>query len=82
MTQTTFQFDRRIAPQDAKRIAGQDAAVLARLRQGPATNWELAQIALKYTSRISSIRKAGIKVARERVQGGTWRYWLEGNNAG
>lgn len=37
--------------------------ILDRLRQGPATNTELASIALKYTSRISDLRAAGIDVS-------------------
>lgn len=41
---------------DVPRLTGQNAAILARLRQGPATNRELAEISLKYTSRISDVR--------------------------
>lgn len=44
------------------RLTGQNAAIVERLRQGPATNRELAQIALKYTSRLSDIRDAGYSV--------------------
>ena len=41
---------------DTARLTGQNSAILARLREGPATNVELAGMALKYTSRISDIR--------------------------
>lgn len=68
--QATFDFDSppapavvlrdRGVPDEAKpRLRGQCLAVLDRLRQGPATNRELAAISLKYTGRISDLRKAG-----------------------
>jgi len=38
-------------------LTKQNTAILARLRKGPALNTELAQIALKYTSRISELRE-------------------------
>lgn len=41
------------------RLTGQNGRILARLRQGPATNDELARLARKYTSRISDLRKDG-----------------------
>jgi hypothetical protein len=49
-------------PEEARRLSGQCAAILARLHQGPASNFDLAQISLKYTSRISDIRHAGYDV--------------------
>ena len=49
---------------------------LERLRLGPATNAELAQLALKYTSRISDIRAAGYVVDKVRREGGTVTYAL------
>lgn len=42
---------------DCGRLEGQNAAILAMLRRGPATNGELAGVSLKYTSRISDVRK-------------------------
>lgn len=44
------------------RLSRQNQAVLARLQRGPATNRELAEIALKYTGRISELRDAGYDV--------------------
>jgi hypothetical protein len=44
------------APDEQTRLAGQSARILARLEQGPATNRELAEISLKYTSRVSDVR--------------------------
>jgi hypothetical protein len=45
-----------------KRLSAQCQAILDRLKQGEATNTELAAIALKYTSRLSDLRAAGIDV--------------------
>lgn len=36
--------------------------ILNRLKIGPATNVELAKISLKYTGRISDLRKVGYKI--------------------
>lgn len=57
--------DPNVRAADVKRLTGQNAAVLARLREGPATNAELAAIALKYTSRVSDLRKAGFTVTEK-----------------
>ena len=46
-----------VPPEDADRLTGQNAQVFQRLKNGPATNAELAQIGLKYTSRVSDVRK-------------------------
>ena len=47
-------------PAEAKpRLSRQCHAILERLRTGPATNHELAAIALKYTGRLSDLRRAG-----------------------
>jgi hypothetical protein len=55
-----------------KRTGTQCDAILARLREGSATNHELSEISLKYTGRISDLRKMGhdiecVKI--ERVSG-------------
>lgn len=41
------------------RLSRQCQAIVTRLKKGDATNSELAQIALKYTSRISDLRAKG-----------------------
>ena len=61
-------------PDEQRRLTGQNLNILLRLREGPATNRELAQISLKYTSRISDLRKAGYTVtiiARDKKTGHT-----------
>ena len=60
------------------RLSGQNLAVLERLRRGPATNRELSEIALKYTSRISDLRAVGFRIACfEEREAGLATYRLE-----
>ena len=61
---------------DRPRLRGQNAAILERLKRGPATNTELAGLSLKYTSRISDIRKAGYQITNRRLEGGLTVYEL------
>ena len=56
--------------------ASQRQAILDRLRRGPATTVELAQIALKYTSRVSELRKAGHAITAALIEGGVYQYRL------
>lgn len=49
-------------PDERARLNSQSAAILERLHVGPVTNWELSQIAMKYTSRISDLRKRGHRI--------------------
>lgn len=44
------------------RLSHQCERILDRLRQGPATNRELAVLALKYTGRISDLKAAGYRI--------------------
>jgi hypothetical protein len=66
-------------PAEARRLSGQCAAILARLHQGPATNRELAQLSLKYTSRLSDLRSAGydVRVVERDYASGRTVYQLE-----
>jgi len=64
--------------------SSQAQRTLRALQQGDKTNFELAQIALKYTSIISDLRKAGYNIVGKRkfVAGkatGTWIYHLMNN---
>lgn len=69
--------DPNVAAVDRERLTGQNAVILDRLRRGPATNAELAAISLKYTSRISDLRAAGIGVECVRGESGVNTYRLE-----
>lgn len=44
---------------EARRLSRQCQAILAVLQRGRVTNHELAQLSLKYTSRLSDLRAAG-----------------------
>lgn len=60
---------------DAPRLNSQCVQILDRLRKGPATNKELAAISLKYTGRISDLRKSGYMVEcyqRDAATGLSW----------
>jgi hypothetical protein len=54
--------DTNVRKKDVKRFTGQNALILARLREGPARNYELAAIALGYRQRISDLKKHGIAI--------------------
>lgn len=60
------------------RLSKQTDAIVERLRRGPATNAELAAIALKYTSRVSDARARGYDIRATQVEGarGTFQYEL------
>lgn len=63
MTQpATIPVNHSVDPREQSRLSAQCARILERLQQGPASNYELAGIALKYTSRISDLREAGYQI--------------------
>jgi hypothetical protein len=71
-----------VVPAERTRLSRQCRAILSRLKQGPATNVELATLALKYTGRISDLRRSGYQVTaydRNRQTGVTW-YRLGGQD--
>lgn len=70
--------DRHVVPADKPRLSGQNAAILARLSIGSATNDELIRISRKYTSRISDLRAHGYTITCERLIGGLTLYSLTG----
>lgn len=69
-------------PKEAKpRLGGQNAAVLARLREGPATNVELEALAGRVNSRAADVRRwlqknEGKTIKSEKIDGkkGIYRY--------
>ncbi len=69
--------DPSVAAADRPRLSGQNAAILARLKSGPETNLTLAKISLKYTSRLSDLRKHGHRIRCDRLGGGVCLYTLE-----
>lgn len=70
--------DPHVSPDDVPRLSGQCAELLEMLRAGPVTNGEMvARGMMKYTSRISDLRKHGHRITCERRPGGVSVYWLE-----
>lgn len=70
--------DKSVHPDEAPRLSRQCQEILSRLERGRATNQELAQIALKYTSRISDLRANGFQVEvveRDHATGLVWYEW-------
>ena len=51
--------DPTVHPDEAPRLNAQSLAILERLRTGPATNRDLAAIALNYRARVSDLRGVG-----------------------
>jgi hypothetical protein len=51
-----------VDPVEAVRLSKQSEEILERLRQGPATNVELACIGIRYSARIGELRSAGYQV--------------------
>lgn len=71
--------DHTVKSDEAPRLSAQCQAILDRLKTGPVTNKELAGISLKYTGRISDLRKNGFTVecfVRDHTSGVSW-YRLE-----
>ena len=61
---------------EQERFNKQELEILYQLGMGPRTNARLAQIALKYTSRISDLRKKGYDIQCRRLGGGLTEYTL------
>lgn len=58
-------IERHLDPQTDKRTQAQADQILSLLRTRRASNVELAAISLKYTSRISDLRKRGYVIVNE-----------------
>ena len=61
--------DPNLEPVEIPRVGGQCLKILRRLVGGPATNRDLADISLKYTGRVSDLRKSGFRIPKP-----DWRY--------
>lgn len=68
--------DPHVDERDKPRLSGQCETILRLLEAGPRTNAELAAVSLKYSGRISDLRKAGYRIEPENLGGGLWRYQL------
>lgn len=68
--------DPNVHPDDALRLSGQNAAILERLKAGPATNRELYGICLRPSARIYDLKQRGYEIKSERIEGGLWMFTL------
>jgi len=74
---TVYHLHRAEVQAEQQRTDGSKEKILARLRLGPAMNYELAQIALRYTGRLSDARiHDGATITKEHLGGGLWEYTL------
>lgn len=65
--------------QELQRRKSQTARILDRLKQGGATNVDLARIGTRYTERVRELRKEGHIVLAIYEKPGLWRYIYRGN---
>ena len=70
-------LNRSVAPADRRRLSRHQRLILARLRDGPATNSELGDIADRFGARICELRKAGCVIDKRNLGGGVWEYRLD-----
>lgn len=71
-----IELNTTVDDRDRARLSRQCLAILARLRQGPATNGELVQIAQRFGGRLEELRRAGFGITTERIGNGVFRYTL------
>lgn len=75
--------DQRVPREDRRRLGSMSAAILERLRRGPATNRDLAAMfpeGAAWRTRVSDVRRllrrGGETVKVEALGGGLYRYWI------
>lgn len=66
---------------EAARLDSSKARILARLREGPASNVELNAIAFRFGGRIHELRAEGYRIVTEHGLGGRCTYTLTGGGA-
>lgn len=66
--------------EERRRLSAQCLKILDKLKQGPATNLQLAVIGYRYGARIHELRKAGyeIVITAKNVESGETTYELRG----
>jgi len=78
---TVWAAHRREADAEAARLDSSKARILARLREGPASNVELNAIAFRFGGRIHELRHEGYTILTEHGLGGRCTYTLIGGGA-
>jgi hypothetical protein len=74
--QTVWQTHAEQQADEASRLATAKDRVLARLREGPATNVVLNGICYRYGARIFELKQQGYGIERDLVSKGVWMYTL------
>lgn len=76
--ETIQPVDPNVQPKDKPRLGKSSLRILARLKEGPATNAELMQIGgMRFGARLHDLKKAGHKFKSANLDGGLWIYELE-----
>lgn len=73
---TVYAEHRAEVAQEAHRLESAKDRILARLRQGSATNIELNAICYRYGARLLELKREGHAWVKEPEGGGVWRYML------
>jgi hypothetical protein len=69
--------DPNVSKSATKRLSGQNRKILDMLNEGPVRLRDLVQVAAKYTSRISDLRKAGCVIECQEQSDGNSIYLLK-----
>ena len=73
---TPVPLNSTVPPEEAPRLSRQHETILARLREGPATNAELGRIAQRFSARLNEIAAAGIPWTKRCIKPGLYEYRL------
>lgn len=65
---------------EADRRKSQTKRILDRIKQGNATNVDLARIGTRYTERVRELRKEGHVILAQYEKPGLWRYFYKGQH--
>jgi hypothetical protein len=66
--------DPSLSEAEKLRMSPQHHAIVARLREGPATNLELGMISQRFGARLHELKKAGFLWSKATVKPGVYRY--------
>lgn len=73
-----IELNSTVAPEDRLRLSRQHHQLLARLREGPATNGDMLNMGIqRFGARLHELQKAGCVISKQCQGGGTWLYTLD-----
>jgi hypothetical protein len=74
-TQLSIPFaDPTLAEAEKLRMSPQHQTIVARLKEGPATNLELGMICQRFGARLHELKRAGFLWSKKAVRHGLYRY--------